>query len=122
MKTLITGGTGFLGTHLVKQLLEREETGLRLLVNSQIDPALAESVEIINGSLTDPETALRACEGVERIYHLAGKVSRNPDDRRAMHEIHIDGTRILCNAARQTGVKRMVMASTSGTIAITKNG
>lgn len=121
-KTLITGATGFLGTHLIHQLLERGETGLRVLTSGSTHVTLPTSIEIVEGSITDGEAVARAVEGVERIYHLAGKVSRNPDDTRAMHAVHVDGTRILCEAAKRAGVKRIVMASTSGTVAITKDG
>jgi dihydroflavonol-4-reductase len=121
-KTLITGGSGFLGAHLVKQLIERGETDLRLLISGIAPDSLPGEIEIVNGSITSSEAVARAVEGVEKIYHLAGKVSRNADDTRAMNAVHIDGTRILCNAAKSAGVKRIVMASTSGTIAITKTG
>lgn len=118
-KTLITGGTGFLGTHLVKYLLDQGADNLRLLVSGTTPLNLPDSVEVITGSITVPAIAAEAVEGVDKIYHLAGKVSRNADDAREMHAIHIDGTRILCDAAKRAGVKRIVMASTSGTIAVT---
>jgi dihydroflavonol-4-reductase len=121
-KTLITGGAGFLGKHLLDQLLERGETGLRVLSTGAMPVNFDPSIETIKGSLTSKEDVERAVEGIEKIYHLAGKVSRNPDEKREMYAVHIDGTRILCEAAKRAGVKRIVMASTSGTIAITKTG
>ena len=54
---------------------------------------------------------------VERTYHLAGMVSHKPSDGHRMYAVHVDGTRVLCQAAVEAGVKRMVMSSTSGTIA-----
>lgn len=121
-QTLITGATGFLGTHLVEQLLSQGVTDLRVLTTNGNDLNLPAEVEIIEGSITYEPTVQQAVDGVESIYHLAGKVSRNPNDKREMHAIHIDGTRLLCNAAKAAGVRRIVMASTSGTIAITKTG
>ncbi len=120
-KTLITGATGFLGSHLLNLLLENNVSDLRILASGNIPNQLPGSVEIIKGSITDAETVTKAVEGVEQIYHLAGKVSRNPDDKRQMHEVHIEGTRLLCDAAKKVGVKRIVMASTSGTIAVSKD-
>src|SRR5262249_48149124 len=117
-KTLITGGTGFLGKHLVAHLLEQGAADMRLLVNSAMPASADPSIEVIKGSLASRETVKNAVEGVERIYHLAGKVSREPEDAREMYAIHVDGTRILCEEARRAGVKRIVLASTSGTIAI----
>ncbi|HYE65406.1 MAG TPA: NAD-dependent epimerase/dehydratase family protein, partial [Pyrinomonadaceae bacterium] len=121
-KTLITGGTGFLGTHLVHQLIEEGAKDLRVMATSM--PAwLADlGVETLEGSITDAADVARAVEGVKEIYHLAGRVSREHKDAREMYAIHVDGTRLLCEAARAGGVKTIVMASTSGTIAVTDKG
>ena len=64
----------------------------------------------------------RAVEGIRDIYHLAGRVSRERENAREMYEIHVEGTRVLCDAAKSSGVKTIVMASTSGTIAVTEDG
>lgn len=120
-KTLITGATGFLGTHLVNLLLDNKISNLRILASGSLPSFLPETVEVVKGSITDIEVVTKAVEDVEQIYHLAGKVSRNPDDKRQMHAIHIDGTRLLCEAAKKVGVRKIVMASTSGTIAVTKD-
>ncbi|MBI4854082.1 MAG: NAD-dependent epimerase/dehydratase family protein [Acidobacteria bacterium] len=121
-KTLITGATGFLGTHLLNYLLKTNKKNLRILISSEMPESIPNTVEVVKGSITDSETVKQAVDGISKIYHLAGKVSRNADDRRQMYAIHIDGTRLLCEAAKKEGVKRIVMASTSGTIAITKTG
>lgn len=120
--TLVTGGTGFLGAHLVRQLVEAGVKNLRVMATTA--PAwLGElGVETIEGSITRAEDVARAVEGVAEIYHLAGRVSREAEDARQMYAIHVDGTRYLCEAARQAGVKSIVMASTSGTIAVTAKG
>jgi dihydroflavonol-4-reductase len=120
--TLVTGGTGFLGSHLVRLLVEEGVKPLRVLSTSA--PAWLEElgVETVEGSITSPETAARAVEGVAEIYHLAGRVSREPDDAHLMYKLHVDGTRVLCEAARASGVRSIVLASTSGTIAVTEDG
>jgi dihydroflavonol-4-reductase len=121
-KTLITGGTGFLGSHLVRQLLEAGATNLRVLTTST--PAWLEQsgVEIVEGSITEPSDVSRSVEGVAEIFHLAGKVSREPEDAHSMYKLHVEGTRSLCQAASAAGVSTIVMASTSGTIAVTEDG
>jgi len=121
-RTLVTGGTGFLGSHLVRQLVEDGAKNLRVLTTSS--PAwLAElGVEVIEGSITDPNAVSKAVSDVTEIYHLAGKVSRDDDDAHSMYKLHVEGTRNLCIAARSAGVKSIVMASTSGTVAVTSDG
>lgn len=120
--TLITGGTGFLGSHLLRLLAADGVRNLRVLTTSA--PAWLEEVgaEAITGSITDPEAVARAVDGITEIYHLAGKVSRDANDAHTMYKLHVEGTRNLCIAARQAGVRSIVMASTSGTIAVTPDG
>jgi len=120
--TLVTGGTGFLGSHLVRLLAEEGVRPLRVLSTSA--PVWLEElgVETVVGSITSPEDARRAVEGAGEVYHLAGRVSREPEDAHVMYKLHVEGTRVLCEAAAAAGVKSMVMASTSGTIAVTEAG
>jgi dihydroflavonol-4-reductase len=123
-KTLITGGTGFLGSHLVHGLARsaRGAAGdIRVMVQSTPPAWLRDlGVELVSASVTRPDDVARALDGVDRVYHLAGMVSHKPSDGHRMYAVHVDGTRILCEAAVRAGVKRIVMASTSGTIAASK--
>ena len=120
--TLVTGGTGFLGSHLVRQLVEEGAKDIRVMATSIPDWLVDLGVETFEGSINNSEDCKRAVEGIREIYHLAGRVSRERDDARKMYEIHVEGTRLLCDAARAEGVKTIVLASTSGTIAVTKEG
>src|SRR5687768_17636999 len=120
--TLITGGTGFLGAHLVHQLIEEGAKDIRVMATSIPDWLVDLGVETFAGSITNAEDTKRAVEGISEIYHLAGKVSREREDARAMYDVHVEGTRLLCDAAKAAGVKTIVLASTSGTIAVTKDG
>jgi dihydroflavonol-4-reductase len=119
---LITGGTGFLGSHLVRQLTEGGVRDIRVMATSIPDWLVDLGVETFEGSINKPDDAKRAVEGIREVYHLAGKVSRERKDARAMYEVHVEGTRVLCDAAKAAGVKTIVLASTSGTIAVTKDG
>jgi len=121
-KTLITGATGFLGSHLLQLLLDRGERELRVLSTSPHPELVKKGVELIEGSITSANVVGQAVAGVQRIYHLAGRVSRNPADQRRLYEVHVEGTRLLCKEAQRAGVERIVMASTSGTIAVTEDG
>jgi dihydroflavonol-4-reductase len=121
-KILVTGGTGFLGKHLLDYLKLKKEKSVRVLTTSAPSWLEDSGFEIIEGSITSPDIVKVAVENVQQIYHLAGKVSRTKEDPRDMHAIHVDGTRLLCEAAKAAGVQRMVLASSSGTIAITEDG
>jgi dihydroflavonol-4-reductase len=120
--TLVTGGTGFLGSHLVRLLAEEGAGVVRVLSTSA--PAWLEElgVETVKGSITSPEDVRRAVEGASEVYHLAGRVSREPEDAHVMYDLHVTGTRVLCEAAAAAGVKSVVLASTSGTVAVTEDG
>ena len=118
--TLITGGTGFLGSHLVRQLTQDGAKDVRVMATSIPDWLVDLGVETFQGSITNSEDNKRAVEGISEIYHLAGKVSRERKDAREMYEVHVEGTRLLCDAAKAAGVKTIVLSSTSGTIAVTE--
>jgi dihydroflavonol-4-reductase len=119
--TLITGATGFLGTALLRDLIQRGEGPLRAMQSGPAPAWMKEAgVEVVRGSVTSPGDVAKALAGVERVYHLAGLVSLKKDDAHRMYQIHVDGTRTLCRGAVEAGVRRIVMSSTSGTIAVSK--
>jgi dihydroflavonol-4-reductase len=120
--TLITGGTGFLGSHLVKQLVAEGAKDIRVMATSIPDWLVDLGVEPFQGSVTNAGEVKRAVAGIKEIYHLAGRVSREREESREMYKVHVDGTRLLCEAARAGGVKTIVLSSTSGTIAVTEKG
>lgn len=121
-KILITGGTGFLGTHLVRQFLAAGATNLRVMASSVPQWMTDAGVEPFAGSVTNAEHVGAATSGCEAIYHLAGKVSFAYDGAVQMNRIHVEGTRLLCEAAKENGVKNFILASSSGTSAITDDG
>src|SRR4029434_7829925 len=120
--TLITGGTGFLGSHLVRQLIAAGADVVRVMATSSPGWLVDLGVETFAGSITNADDNKRAVEGISEIYHLAGKVSREREDAREMYDVHVEGTRLLCDAAKAAGVKTIVLSSTSGTIAVTEDG
>ena len=120
-KILITGGTGFLGVHLVRLMLDAGDKNLRVMASTVPEWMKDTGVEAIEGSVTNPEDVASAVSGISAIFHLAGKVSRDNDDAAEMNKIHVLGTRLLCEAAKEAGVKTMVLASSSGTIAVSED-
>jgi len=114
VKLLVTGATGFLGSTLVPLLVEAGHE-VRALVRSAIS---LPGVEAVRGDVRDKESCARALQGCEGLYHLAGLVSRDPADARKMYDLHVEGTRNLLAAAEKAGVRRVVLASSSGTIGV----
>ena len=121
-KILITGGTGFLGAHLVKQFLDAGEKNLRVMASSVPEWMTDAGVEPFAGSVTDREDVAKATKNCEAIYHLAGRVSFAYDGAAQMNKIHVEGTRLLCEAAKENKVRNFILASSSGTSAITEDG
>jgi dihydroflavonol-4-reductase len=119
-KILITGGTGFLGTHIVRQFLAAGEKNLRVMASSVPSWMKDAGVEAAEGSVTNREDVANAVRNVSAVFHLAGKVSRDNEDAATMNKIHVEGTRILCEAAKEAGVKTFILASSSGTIAVSE--
>jgi nucleoside-diphosphate-sugar epimerase len=108
---LVTGGTGFIGHHLARDLVERGDR-VRALVR---DPARAESlralgVELVQGDLADAAALRRAVDGVERVFHAAGLVGEWLDRRQA-ETVNVEGTRRLLTAAIEAGAVRAVHVS-----------
>ena len=116
---LVTGGAGFIGSHIVEELIRRGER-VRVLDNfstgrrENLAPVL-EHVDLVEGDLRDLATVRRAMEGVDYVLHQAAlaSVQRSVDDPVAAHTANATGTLHLLIAARDAGVKRVVYASSS---------
>jgi UDP-glucose 4-epimerase len=116
---LVTGGAGFIGSHLVEALtaagqrvrvLDDLSTGL-LSNLAHIDPA----PEVVHGSITDVATVERAMQGVGVVYHLAAlaSVARSIEMPLVSHAACATGTLVVVDAARRAGVRRVVYAGSS---------
>jgi nucleoside-diphosphate-sugar epimerase len=118
VKVLVTGATGFLGSHIVDQLLARGD-GVRALARptSDISYLAARDVEVVTGDVTDVASLSSAVRGVEVVYHAAAKVS----DWGPWSEFRsgtIDGTRNVLRAAAEAGAPRFLHVSTDGVYAL----
>jgi dihydroflavonol-4-reductase len=120
-RILITGGTGFLGSHVVRQLLDVGEKNVKVMASRVPEWMKDAGVEAVEGSVTNPKDLGEACRNVTAIVHLAGKVSRDNAEAVAMNNVHLVGTRLLCEAAKEADVKTLILASSSGTIAVSED-
>ena len=116
---LVTGATGFLGEHLCRVLVQQGHA-VRGLARSRSGVLAELGVEHVRGDVLDGPELDRALLGVDGVFHLAGAVSRDPDDAQRMMRLHVDGTRRVLERMHAANVKRMVLASTSGTIGVSK--
>lgn len=105
MLCLVTGGAGFLGGHLVRLL---RASGHRARV---LDPAAADPGE--RGSVTDPAAVARAMQGAELVFHMAAIAHLWSPDAEDFRRINVEGTRIVLEAARRAGPRRLVVTSTA---------
>jgi len=111
MLVLVTGAPGFVGGHLVRELLARGDRVRCLVRRPSAATALdAPGVEIVEGDVTRPGTLARAVEGVEEIYHLAARLTAMRE--REMLETNALGTRHLLEAAATQRLRRFVHCST----------
>ncbi len=115
---LVTGGAGFIGSHLVEELVRRGQpvrvlddfsTGLRSNLAHLCD------LEIVEGSITDPACVMQAMRDVGIVYHLAAlaSVARSVENPLATHAACATGTLNVLEAARKSGVRRVVYAASS---------
>jgi dihydroflavonol-4-reductase len=118
-KTLVTGGSGFLGSHLVRALAARGDE-LRLLARRASDLGHLEGVEFerATGEITDRRAVNRAMEGVDRVFHVAGRTSLRRRDREAVFDANLRGAVTVFAAALEAGVTRVVHTSTVGAIGV----
>ncbi len=110
MHVCVTGGTGFLGSYLLRDLLANG-TNVRVLArpSPRSERLAAAGVEIVPGDLRDPESIARAVRGADIVYHLAAKVGAAPYED--YFEMNVDGTARVLEACAANGVGQFVYAS-----------
>lgn len=123
---LITGATGFIGAHLLQQLLADGYTNIRCLKRPGSDMRLVQGlegkVEWVEGDLLDPFAVEDAMRGCTHVFHGAAVVSFNPADFSAMQKVNVEGTALLVNTALHLGIEKLVYISSIAALGRTKEG
>jgi UDP-glucose 4-epimerase len=119
MRTLVTGGAGFIGSHIVEELLRRGHT-VRILDNFSTGTrknteVFQGNVEILEGDLRDAKIVKEAVRDVEQVFHLAAFISvpQSMTDPETCFAVNVGGTVNLLEAARQAGSRKVVISSST---------
>lgn len=119
----VTGGTGFLGGHLVRILCE-QGVHVRVLARpeSRLDLLEGLDIEVVIGDLRNPETLMPLVDGVETLYHVAADYRLWAADPHDLYRSNVDGTKNVLEAARKAQLSKIVYTSTVGCLGIPTDG
>jgi dihydroflavonol-4-reductase len=114
--TLVTGATGFIGSHVARLLLERGDD-VRATVRRETDPAplRAAGIGTVTADILDRRSIRRAMAGVDRLFHLAGAIDFRMSRERLM-ALNVEGTKVVLEEAMRAGVERAVYTSSVAAI------
>src|SRR5262244_2494036 len=119
MTTLVTGASGFLGSHVARQLVARGESVRVLLRPSSNNRAIADlPLEYVTGDLRDSASLARALDGATRVFHVAADYRLWAKRKRDIYDSNVGGTKNLLDAAKRAGVSQFIYTSTVATIAV----
>lgn len=115
MKALVTGASGFTGSHLVRAL-EQQGNFVVGLVRKSSNPARLSNcnVQLVYGDITDRNALLTAMTGVDTVFHTAAYVELGLVNQAEMHRVNVEGTRAVLEVAQAVGVSKVVYCSTVG--------
>jgi len=119
MTTLVTGATGFLGSHVARQLVARGEAVRVLVRASSSNRAISDlSLEYVTGDLRDAASLDRAMSGVQRVFHVAADYRLWAKRSKDIYDSNVGGTKNVLAAAKRAGVSQLIYTSTVATIAV----
>ncbi|MBA3299013.1 MAG: NAD-dependent epimerase/dehydratase family protein [Thermoleophilaceae bacterium] len=116
-KTLLTGATGFIGSHLARRLAERGDD-LRVTVREGSDTLAIDDLDVerVRCDILDRRAVRRALKGVGRVFHAAGMTSMRPQDRERLFEVNVGGARTVLGECLRADVARVVFTSNAAAL------
>lgn len=125
-KVLVTGGTGFIGAYIIKELVEKGYA-VRALRRSSTVPffipaSILDKVEWVEGDILDVVALTNAMDGIDAVVHAAAKVSFHSKETKELLKVNIEGTANMVNMALEKNIRRFVHISSVAAIGRTLNG
>ncbi len=123
MKALVTGATGFVGSHVARALAGAGHE-LRVLHrrSSRLDALQGLDCETVIGDVLDSDALAQACQGCELVFHVAAVAAYWRTERSQMYAINVEGTRRVLAAARAANVRRVVFTSSAASLGLRRDG
>ncbi len=122
---LVTGATGFLGSELVKQLLEKGFAVRAIKRENSIVPDILKektNLDWVNADVLDYFSLEEAFKGIKKVYHCAAFISFNPADKKKLQKINVEGTANVVNLCMEQDVEKLVHVSSVAAIGEAKPG
>lgn len=115
MKILVTGATGFIGSHLVDALVEKGYQ-VRCLVRETRNVMRLKNIsaELIYGDINELESLEKALDGIDVVYHLAGVLGQIGIPDKVYWQVHVQGTKNILEASQKHNIKKFIYCSTAG--------
>lgn len=125
-KILITGGTGFLGSYIIKELIEKDYAVRAIRRNHKlpnyISKEIFDKVEWVEADILDVVSLEEAMDGIDVVIHAAAMVSFVKKDRKQMYQVNVEGTANVVNIALEKSIKRFVHISSVASLGRTAHG
>ena len=123
MATVVTGATGFIGSHITRKLVERGDR-VKVLVRKTSNTRNIDSLDVekVYGDVEDPASLKAAFSGCDKLFHTAGFVSFKKSDRQKMLDINVRGAANVLSAAMDVGVSKVVFTSSVAAIGVERDG
>lgn len=123
MRTLVTGGNGFVGSTVVRELVGRGEE-VRVTIREDSNTRNIDDLEVerVYADIRDEEAVREALKGCQRLYHTAALYKIWMKDEGELDQVNVEGTRIVLSEALRAGVEKVVLTSSIAALGITKDG